>query len=1162
MTSPEITGNGVEVERKARRNAFEDHYERTPVRFTGSEKSHHAATDCIRSFCALSAGRHVISKETHERSRGDRLALTNLAVALAKADMQELVADRFVEANGVWIDVASGLPVHLSIAPIAVDRLAQMAWNDRCAEVARLRHPLINVLLDYGSADNEQTFEAYVVSPPLRAPSALVSFTLTHAVRFIEWRGVKLTHAVARALLRATETGSGSSRGRPLGVVLQPRDVAHSVIEALDDASPGGVSAIDICGAEGAGVRTLRTLIARAARLAGYVPVSSGVILRRPMLKTILRERHICVLFEEGHGAAERGAVAAFLADLGTSSARRHVLLKFSRGPRARGALYLDPMEMTAMRRMVFLDPDCGPSEEEVADAARVSGGHPGVFLRSLGAATFGEHTPRFSLVHESAPSYIVEPRPREMRGPLLNATDRAGRLARAGRHAAAIRLLNRASRVIHARGDSAREATCAEQLAWIARDRGRTDHAVEQFERAQAIAPEGAHRLRAAIGLGIVWTDQQRFLDAEAALRAARAAAELLNDQDVMQMASTALARCLYWQSRYDEAALSLEPWIRTPTGDVPASAWGLLARVRVGIGNLRGAVAAASEAVKRASQHGDLRAVASAARAMALVQAALGDQEQVRHCVERGLRAAVAAHLPLVALKLRIALLSAFAGIRPVADERGRLTHHLQSTLARQHLPPLIRAQIESALRGGSVGVHDRAVTELQDLLGLTQTAIDDRAAVEAICRLVLERLRAASVQIVTGGREPRVLVRSGRAWQHDTQLADQVLAGRSGVGTTGKSEPRRAAEPVRYGQETIAVVCCRWTAGTSIDDHHAKTVLAAAALAAAAPVRGLLDQPDTSISQGVCIELIGACPLIVSLREAIVRAARAPFPVLIEGESGSGKELVARGIHRLSQRRDRRLCTLNCAALADDLLEAELFGHARGAFTGAIGERPGLFEEADGGTIFLDEVGELSSRAQAKLLRVLQDGEIRRVGENMPRRVDARIIAATNRNLTDEVERGRFRADLRFRLDVVRIAVPPLRERAPDIPALATHFWAEATRRVGSSATLANEAVVALSRHDWPGNVRELQNVIASLAVHAPRRGRVTARLLPAHIASASVSSNATFEAARNEFERRFVRAALAQAGGQRARAARALGISRQGLTKMMRRLQIEV
>jgi transcriptional regulator with GAF, ATPase, and Fis domain len=297
-------------------------------------------------------------------------------------------------------------------------------------------------------------------------------------------------------------------------------------------------------------------------------------------------------------------------------------------------------------------------------------------------------------------------------------------------------------------------------------------------------------------------------------------------------------------------------------------------------------------------------------------------------------------------------------------------------------------------------------------------------------------------------------------------------------------------------------------------------------------------------------------------VALRDAVARAARAPFPVLIEGESGSGKELVARAIHRLGPRRDRRFSAVNCAALTEDLLEAELFGHARGAFTGAAAERAGIFEEADGGTVFLDEVGELSPRAQAKLLRVLQEGEVRRVGENLPRRVDVRIVAATNRRLEEEVSAGRFRADLRFRLDVVRLSVPPLRDRVADIALLATHFWSDASQRVGSQATLSGEALAALSRYDWPGNVRELQNVIAWMAVHSPRRGRIGVVGLPEHIARSRSSPAATLDAAREEFERCFIRAALATAQGRRARAADALGVTRQGLSKMMRRLRIEL
>jgi transcriptional regulator with GAF, ATPase, and Fis domain len=284
-------------------------------------------------------------------------------------------------------------------------------------------------------------------------------------------------------------------------------------------------------------------------------------------------------------------------------------------------------------------------------------------------------------------------------------------------------------------------------------------------------------------------------------------------------------------------------------------------------------------------------------------------------------------------------------------------------------------------------------------------------------------------------------------------------------------------------------------------------------------------------------------------------------APYPVLIEGESGSGKELVARAIHARSARRSRRFCAVNCAALTDDLLEAELFGHVRGAFTGAVAERPGLFEEADQGTILLDEAAELTPRAQAKLLRVLQEGEVRRIGENMPRKVDARVVAATNRSLEDDVRNGRFRADLRFRLDVIRIQVPPLRERADEIPWLAARIWSEAAARVGTRAMLGEDVLAALARYDWPGNVRELQNVMASLAVHAPRRGRVPASLLPPHIAGGALAAPG-FDEARLEFERRYVRAALARAGGRRSTAAAHLGMTRQGLAKVIRRLGIEM
>jgi transcriptional regulator with PAS, ATPase and Fis domain len=209
-----------------------------------------------------------------------------------------------------------------------------------------------------------------------------------------------------------------------------------------------------------------------------------------------------------------------------------------------------------------------------------------------------------------------------------------------------------------------------------------------------------------------------------------------------------------------------------------------------------------------------------------------------------------------------------------------------------------------------------------------------------------------------------------------------------------------------------------------------------------------------------------------------------------------------------------------------------------------------------------VFLDEVRELSARAQAKVLRVLQEGEIRRIGENFTRPFDARLVAATNRPLRGEVEAGRFRQDLLYRLDVIRISVPPLRERIEDIPLLAAVFWHKAAERIGSKAVLGQNAIGALARYDWPGNVRELQNVLTALVVAVPPRGVVGASELPSAIArAAQVASHESLESARLKFEERFVRAALARAAGHRGRTAAALGVSRQGLAKLMQRLHLD-
>ena len=297
------------------------------------------------------------------------------------------------------------------------------------------------------------------------------------------------------------------------------------------------------------------------------------------------------------------------------------------------------------------------------------------------------------------------------------------------------------------------------------------------------------------------------------------------------------------------------------------------------------------------------------------------------------------------------------------------------------------------------------------------------------------------------------------------------------------------------------------------------------------------------------------------MVELRSTVLQAAAAPFPVLVEGESGTGKELVARSVHACGPRRAQPFAAINCAAFSDELLETELFGHARGAFTGAVAPRRGLFEEASGGTLFLDEVGELSPRAQAKLLRVLQDGEIRKVGESVARHVDVRIVAATNRRLREEVRAGGFRTDLLYRLEVIRLDVPPLRERREDIALLAAHFWEETARQVGGRGPLAARTVAALTAYDWPGNVRELQNVLAGLAVGAPAHGSVGPDALPARVAGAEEgAARPTLDMARRAFDRQFVGEALSRAGGRRTYAARELGLTRQGLAKLVKRLDL--
>jgi transcriptional regulator with PAS, ATPase and Fis domain len=274
----------------------------------------------------------------------------------------------------------------------------------------------------------------------------------------------------------------------------------------------------------------------------------------------------------------------------------------------------------------------------------------------------------------------------------------------------------------------------------------------------------------------------------------------------------------------------------------------------------------------------------------------------------------------------------------------------------------------------------------------------------------------------------------------------------------------------------------------------------------------------------------------------------------PILIEGESGTGKELVARALHEASQLADKPLVVINCAALPETLLESELFGYEKGAFTGAVGTKPGLFEVADGGTLFIDEIGELALSLQAKLLRVLEDGTLRRIGSVKERKVNVRLLAATNRNLLKEVQNKRFREDLYYRINVLTVDLPPLRERTGDLEQL-VHFFAGANWKIDSGV------VPALKQYDWPGNVRQLQNAIDRAKILADD-GRIRVENLPPEILDPGQLNSRFITAGDTDlftYTRRHVLDTYHRHRGNKTRTARALRVSRRTLYRLLEKYE---
>src|SRR6185312_13139180 len=550
--------------------------------------------------------------------------------------------------------------------------------------------------------------------------------------------------------------------------------------------------------------------------------------------------------------------------------------------------------------------------------------------------------------------------------------------------------------------------------------------------------------------------------------LSAAQTVAAHADDRMSLAPVAVALARCRFWRGQFADARDALRLLLDAALDDGQrARAEAMRSRIAVAEGDIAAAVELAAAATERAGGMASpgLRAEASCAAAFAHLAA--GDLAAVRRDVGACSAAARAARDPLRQLRGDLLLCEALrrGGRREEALKAFARARRLPSSM----LPKVLKcrrdmlAEMLSAEPGAGPDIVSRHVSssglrtlalfapavlrassqrgtpvdDVLEMLRVCQTAADETTTLTLVCEQLQRQTHAAVVDAF--GIESGSLVRlAGRGPRLETATAERAIAANVFVAPHQIDERLEAAAPIRYGGQVIGALALRWMIGRTPNSDRVLAATTTAATAVAPIVSAALNARRWT-DRAVLNDLLGVSEAMAAVRKAVERAATAPFGVLIEGESGSGKELVARAVHKGGVRRDRPFVTLNCAALPDDLVESELFGHARGAFTGAVAERAGVFEEAHTGTLFLDEVGELSPRAQAKVLRVIQEGELRRVGENTARRVDVRLVAATNRDLRAEAAAGRFRLDLVYRLDVIRFFVSWLRDRREDIPVL---------------------------------------------------------------------------------------------------------------------------